>query len=101
MKLKDCPHLVSVLEVLKSNHPLTKPLRVRVVPMKDHGSCTLGGNEKLFTIHIREKDLSEVKVDTLLHEYAHALEMDINKIHSKMWGELHAQLFTTWVENFA
>lgn len=98
MKLKSARDVSAILKLLREEHPLKhRRLRVRIVPMKDHGSSQMSGNEKLITIHLREQDSSETKIFFLLHEYAHALEDDERGMHSKRWGQIHSQLYTTWV----
>ncbi len=101
MKLKSAKDVSSLLEVLRVFHPLSRKLRVRIVRMKAHGSCGMSDDENLITIHIKEQDPASVRVDNLIHEYAHAVKLDITGYHSELWGEIHSKIYTTWVRNFA
>jgi len=93
--------LAEMLAQLRRELPLKRPVILRVVPMKDYGSCSLSDSEKHLTICIRSTDSAETQADSLLHEYAHAMDLDINGNHSKQWGKLYSQVYGTWCKHNA
>jgi len=100
MKLASARDVSAVLKLLREKHPLNRRLRVRVIPMAGHGSTCMNDFERLITISLREQDNASEQVNYLIHEYAHAMEYDKLGIHSKLWGQLHSKIYTTWVQNF-
>ena len=97
MRISSAKDVSAVLRHLKAVLPIKRRLRVRVIRMQCHGSCDITDNERLITISLREQDPAAMQVDSLIHEYAHALEWDMLGVHSKLWGRLHAKVYTAWV----
>lgn len=90
--------LRDVLEYMKRECPLTRTVKLRVVPMGGPGTCSLSSSERFITICINAKDPLYVQKDSLIHEYAHAMEFDLTGNHSKLWGECHSKAYTAWTK---
>jgi hypothetical protein len=93
--------LRETLAELQEDLPLNRPVKLRVIPMRACGSCSLSDSERFITICIRAGDPASVQEDTLIHEYAHAMEFDIRGNHTKFWGECHSKVFTAWTKRHA
>lgn len=89
---------------LKENFPVGVPVTVRTVPMKGfNGDCSgivkLG---RLVSIEIRINSLEpwQVRMDSLIHEWAHAMEWpsswwddSVRRIHNETWGVWYAKIY--------
>lgn len=78
------------------------PVRVRSCKMKDYGDTTYLENMKGFRVRIRARQSLSIKLDTVLHEYAHVLswfgsESEIDD-HSAEWGITYARLYRMHLE---
>lgn len=88
---------------LRRNFPPPKPTYVRSLCMKGQGLC--GETEFFrgyFYINVNKAHTYRLKIDTLLHEYAHVLtwfgaESDIED-HGAEWGITYAKLYRTFLE---
>jgi hypothetical protein len=93
-----------VLRLLRREYPLTKPLRVVGKPLEQQRLCGCclsylnpDGSISRFVIEIDTGMSLLTAVDTLIHEYAHALDHDLNGIatepHRESWGVCYARLW--------
>ena len=93
-----------VLRVLRKECPVSKPVRVSIKSLgrqKLCGSCTAylsaKGKIESFLIEIDSNMSIASAIDTLLHEWAHAMDKESNGIptepHRNSWGECYAR---TW-----
>ena len=90
-----------LLEKLKQELPFkNRRLIVRRVEMEDHGCTSISSNLKTITITIRKNNTKQQQVETLIHEYPHALELDRWEPHDKRWGEDQAAAYRIWEKNF-
>lgn len=71
-------------------------LVVRCVPMKDDGSCNISDSDRTITISVNSKLNWSQQKDTLLHEFAHAEELDRWQQHGPVWGKFHSQYYQAW-----
>jgi len=62
------------------------------------GDCSNKGG--WFLIRINKKSSYQVKLDTLLHEWAHALTWFEHKYeeHPNVWGEAYARIYRAWLK---
>jgi hypothetical protein len=82
---------------LRREHPIGKRVRIRqVVTKKYQGECEYVNH--CFEIRIR-KQCYNLRIDTLLHEWAHALTWFGNDIdpHGPEWGLMYAALYRSWL----
>lgn len=91
----------TLLQELKEDLPLQRRIKLRVIPMEAHGSCSLSTNEQTITICLKRGDKPTVQTDSLIHEYAHAMEYDKHGNHSQSWGKYHSEVYTSWVKRHA
>lgn len=95
---------LKIVKILKKECPPAFPVHVRRIRMVDDGHCTRKGNS--FYIKVN-KALSESQmIDTLLHEWAHALAWnhlhDVTdhksfqlKVHDAAWGVAYSEVYRT------
>lgn len=85
------------LSWLRREFPLSKRVRVRQMKMKDQGETEYLNH--CFEITIQKKQCLNLRMDTLLHEWAHALTWFGNDAdpHGSEWGLAHARLYRTWL----
>jgi hypothetical protein len=85
------------LSWLRREHPLTKRVRVRQVKLKEQGYCAYSKN--CFEIRIQGKQCLNLRMDSLLHEWAHTLTWFGNDAdqHGSEWGLAYARLYRTWL----
>jgi hypothetical protein len=78
-------------KVVLKTHPLKKV----------HGFTTFSDNIKSFYVHInRDKSLS-LRLDTVIHEWAHVLTWfgaGQDDDHSAEWGIAYARIYRAWVD---
>ncbi len=83
------------LKWLRREHPLGKHVRVRQTNISDQGGCDYINHR--FEIEIAKKQCLNLRMDTLLHEWAHALVWFGNDAdaHDSEWGLAYAKLYRT------
>ncbi len=81
------------------------PVQTRQIALKDGcGDCGIHSSFKMqsdfFLIRINKNDTFQVKVDTLLHEWAHTLTWCDTEYedHSGKWGEAYARIYRAWLK---
>lgn len=84
---------------LKASVPLSLPVSVRVMAipkrLKLDGYTTWDGERLLIRIHNgRLKDA----IETLVHEWGHALVICDGYSHSEFWGRKHSEAYQAWEE---
>jgi hypothetical protein len=82
---------------LRREHPLGKRVRVRRIVMKDQGDTDYVNH--CFEINILKTQCLGLRMDTLLHEWAHAMTWFGNDAdpHGSEWGLMYAKLYRTWL----
>lgn len=97
-----------VLQLLRKNCPIKIPTKVVVRDLskaKLCGSCTayIGKNGKIqkFLIEVDKNMSTNSAIDTLMHEWAHAMDKEANGIpkeaHRNSWGVCYAKLWRMYV----
>lgn len=95
--------------LLRRKFPLSCPLRLvgkQLLSPRLCGCCVAylssEGMIDRFVIEIDTGLTTPVAVETLLHEYAHAMDQDLNGValepHRDSWGVCYAQLWRTYVD---
>jgi len=84
-----------ILAWLKKEFPPNYPVTVRSIKMKDQGGTELV--RKKFLITVRCDTCWQVRFDSLLHEWAHALTWEGAETfiddHSAEWGIAYARVY--------
>lgn len=104
-------HFQRLARKLRREFPLSRPLRIVCKSLEKQklcGSCIVYlDKDSSITRFIIEVDtqLSALSaIDTLLHEYAHALDQDLNGVatepHRASWGVCYAQIWRFYVTHF-
>ena len=99
----------SLLKILKARIPLAYPLDCRRAKLDDdtHGWCCRKG--KKFIIRINRNLKEDLVIETLIHEYAHAIswnhlndDMDSEDLmwHGPAWGVAYSQVYQVYEEFF-
>ncbi len=85
-----------VLNWLRREFPLSK-VRVRQLDVQHQGECDFLANR--FEISIQKKQCFNLRLDTLLHEWAHALTWHGNDKddHGSEWGLAYARLYRAFL----
>ena len=83
---------------LRDRFPVKRKLVIRRVKLNDHGSTSINGAETCITISVNIADELHVQIETLAHEFAHALEYDKWGNHTDRWGKLYADVYKAWTE---
>lgn len=89
----------ALIKQLKTRFPVSMPVEVRRCPAKRNAGITSFDGD---TYRIRIDSTQDVdgQVDSLLHEWAHMLAIDLSYQHKGMWGVLYAQLHEAWTRDF-
>lgn len=106
------PRFVRLLKLLKEEAPLSLPLRVYVTSSFPSRYSSDSEDCGLHVAHIADDLLShsiyinsdiglEAALDTLIHEYAHALDTEVNGhtgrvSHRASWGVQYARLYNLY-----
>lgn len=84
---------------LRRNFPVQCTVSVRSIPMKKlHGFTEY---EKRFYVKINRKQSYKLRIDTLIHEWAHCLTWfgaETDEDHSSEWGLAYARIYRTFIE---
>lgn len=96
-----------VLGLLRKHCPLRKPIKVVVRSLRKQQLCgcciaymSADGKIRRFVIEIDHQLSQLTAIDTLLHEWAHALDQDYNgkarEPHRNSWGKYFAQVWRVY-----
>lgn len=89
----------SLLATLREKCPTRKQVIVRRVKMRScQGRTTLTGPSKII-ITIDRSLTSDMQLETLVHEWAHALEFDRYHDHGRPWAAAYVRAYAAY-ENF-
>ena len=86
---------------LRRNFPAQRRVVIRSMrKMKWQGEALLHG--KLFSIEVNKEQSFNLRIDALIHEWAHILtwfgESFQAEEHSAEWGIAYAKIYRTWLE---
>jgi len=103
MKLPNSKKWLRTIFWLRRNFPPAEPTFIRSICMKGQNLC--GETELLrsyFYIRVNKAHTYRLKIDTLLHEWAHVLtwfgaEAETED-HGAEWGIMYAKLYRTFLE---
>ena len=101
MKLTNQQKWFRTLKFLRREFPLAYPVRVRTRCIKDCGDTTFidgrGAVGGLFSIRVNGRKPFDSRIDTILHEWAHAMTWfgaDANiEDHGPEWGVAYAKVY--------
>jgi len=84
------------VDFLKKKIPPPHPICVqRVLLKEDHGRCHFNGDR--FTIVVDRRLSEEMAIETLLHEWAHAISWNSYKPHGPKWGRAYSRVYRTYL----
>lgn len=100
VKLTTTQKWLRTIAWLRRNFPAQKPVLVRSVILKrDNGDTDY--IKRKFVIRIHPKQSINLRLDSLLHEWAHCLTWfgaETDEDHSSEWGITYAKILRTWLE---
>tara|TARA_B100000287_G_scaffold274241_1_gene258265 strand:+ start:874 stop:1305 length:432 start_codon:yes stop_codon:yes gene_type:complete len=106
-KLDNNQKIRALFKIFKKYLPLHKPVKLIIRDLAyDDGMCGWAGDgRKGFVISINKSLCYNCKIDTLIHEYAHAITMaqntyDPKEDHDKSWGEQFAVTYRCFLEHW-
>lgn len=99
----------NVLRELRKSCPVKAPVKVTVKDLKKQklcGSCTAYVNDNgiisSFLIELDSSMSLSAAIDTLLHEWAHAMDKELNGLptepHRNSWGACYAKTWRAWLD---
>jgi hypothetical protein len=84
-----------ILAWLRKTFPIDAPVTVKRVPAKhNHGVTSFNGRR--FFIRIDSIQEESGQLDTLLHEWAHAVAMNDAYTHGERWGQIYSRIYTAY-----
>lgn len=94
----DCKYgiLIKVFNILKKFLPLKHKIIYRTKAYHFCGECVFNEKKNMFIIIIDSGGDIQTQVDSMLHEYAHALRMDVDSNyikHDKGWGSEYSRVW--------
>lgn len=87
-----------LLRTLKKECPCDYPAKVRRVKTSDLGYCLLKGDHYL--IHISKDSEEDLAIQTLIHEWSHALTWDSWQTtgqHCLRWGKAYSRVYSAYL----
>jgi len=93
---------LATLRWLRRNFPVEFPVSVRSCDMKDCGDTTFSDKTQDFKVRIRGNQSLSLKLDTVLHEWAHVItwfgaEFQ-TEAHGGEWGIAYARIYRTFLD---
>lgn len=99
MKLTTKQKWVKTIAWLRRNFPAGSPIAVQSTLLEEQGCVEYA--EARFHIKINRKQSFNLKVDALIHEWAHILVWhgaEAQEDHSSEWGIAYAKIYRTFLE---
>lgn len=98
------PRLRRILRALRQKEPTDLPITYRTRPLKGDDGLLYVYDDK-YRIILNEKLSVALKVETLLHEYAHALAFPkqsekLKSEHDSIWGKEYARVWRAYLTLF-
>lgn len=102
VKLTTAQRWLRTIAWLRRNFSAQRPILVRsIILKKEHGYTEYDTMWKFFRIKIHRKQSFELRIDTLIHEWAHCLTWfgaEETTEHSAEWGLAYARIYRTFEE---
>ena len=96
---------VLVFGLLRSGFPTKRAILLRCQKMKHFGSCS-AHDEQIdgpITLTLNKDSDRDMQVDTLMHEFAHAIIYDAGDFsgkHDSNWGICYAKIYDYVIQNY-
>lgn len=102
MKLTTKQKWIKTIAWLRRNFPVEYSVSVKSIILKKECGYTEFGAEGGFSVNINRKQSLALRIDTLIHEWAHVLSWfsaeALLEDHSGEWGLAYAKIYRTFVE---
>ena len=86
---------------LRRNFPPPYPVIVRSIPIRKFHGDTAYEDSGWFRMRINRKKSFNLRIDTIIHEWAHVLTWfgaEVHEDHSAEWGMAYARIYRTFIE---
>jgi hypothetical protein len=83
---------------LRTYYPLSVPVVVRRVKMKDCARTNFDGYQFKIRISTDQPDIG--LIDSLLHEWAHCLAIEEAYQHDGRWSAIFGEIYEDWTHDF-
>jgi hypothetical protein len=97
MSTKDRKRWLRTIAWLRKNFPAQRKITVRSAALCHQADIDLRGGR--FIIHIRKGSSLDEKMDSIIHEWAHALTWfgaEQHEDHGGEWGLAYSRIYSTW-----
>jgi hypothetical protein len=84
-----------LLRWLRKNFPTNIPIKVKRAPSKKNHAITRFDG-RVIQIRVGSDQDRPMLIDSMLHEYAHALAIDDAYSHKETWGRLYSMIYTAY-----
>lgn len=88
----------TLIKNLRTYYPVSVPVVVRRVKMKDCARTNFNGCR--FSITINKDQPSIGLIDSLLHEWSHCLAIEEAYQHDGRWSIIFGEIYEDWVHGF-
>jgi len=106
-KLKEDQKIRALFTIFKKYAPVPRPVKLIIRKLAfDDGMCGWAGDgRKGFVISVNKELCYNCKVDTIIHEYAHAITMangehNENEDHDAKWGKAYAKTYRCFLDHW-
>lgn len=91
-----------VISFLKRSCPLAYPVNVRRLKLSEHLDGDCGFSNDKFLIRINKNLPDHEAIETLLHEWAHAVAWDRCPVdeHCDEWGKAYSRVYRAFLKQF-
>jgi hypothetical protein len=95
--------LIRLFNILKKHLPLKHKVVYRTKRFHNCGECSFNERTKVLTLVIDNQAELQTQIDTMLHEYAHAIRMDQNSDnldHGDDWGVEYSKVWNCFESRY-
>jgi len=88
----------SFVSWIRKKYPVNSHVRIIRSPcIKFSGSTRLNGCN--FVVRINNKNVFSDQKHTLIHEWAHVIEIEKSFMHKKSWGKTYAKIYGAYYDD--
>lgn len=86
-----------LLKFLRQHFKTERPIEIRRIKKKKD-CATLYFNSRKYIIYVDDSLSREAMLDTIYHEFAHAVAIDRICGHNDYWGKVYSEIYTKSLE---